>query len=120
MTFAPTYTNTYSAVTFNIVNKSPIPAGGSIQLTFTGYTPSINTSSVSISVTNGSTYINTTVSTSVIGQFLLLPSFFTTAVPASTTLVFNLSFLMSPPTTGSSFSITILTYASTNYQYKID
>lgn len=120
MAFAPAFTNSYSAVTFSIVNKSPIPAGASIQLTFVGYTPSINSSSVSISVTNGSSFINTSASSSVIGQFVLLPSLFTTAVPASTSLVFRLSFLMSPPTTASSFSITILTYASTNFQYKID
>jgi hypothetical protein len=121
MAFAPTYTNSFSVVTFSIVNKNPIPAGGSIQLTFVGYTPSSNTSSMSVSVTTGGTYINTTVVSSVIGAYILLPNFFSNAVPASTTLVFKLSFLLSPPTTASSyFSITILTYASTNYQFKID
>ena len=120
MAFVPTYTNSFSAVTFSIVNKNPIPVGGSIQLTFVGYTISSNTSSLSVSVTNGSIYINTTVVSSVIGAYILLPNFFSTAVPASTTLVFKLSFLLSPPTTASSFSMTILTYASTNYQLKID
>jgi len=120
MAFAPTYTNSFSGVTFSIVNKNPIPAGGSIQLTFVGYTPSSNTSSLMVSVTSGSTYINTMVLSSVIGAYILLPNFFTNTVPASTTLVFKLSFLLSPPTTASSFSMTILTYASTNYQFKID
>lgn len=120
MSFSPTFTNTYSAVTFSLVNKSPIPAGGSLQLTFVGYTPASNGTSLSISVTTGASFINASSISTLIGAYYLLANFFTTAVPSSTTLVFTLSFMLSPPTTGSSFSITMLTYASTNFQYKID
>jgi hypothetical protein len=58
MSFSPSYTNTLSAVTFSIVNKNPIPAGGSLQLTFSGYTPTSNSSSLGISVTAGGSSIN--------------------------------------------------------------
>ena len=60
ISFSPSYTNTLSAATISIVNKSPIPAGGSLQLTFVGYTPTSNTSSLGISVSTGSGSINTT------------------------------------------------------------
>lgn len=121
MTFSPTYANSYSAVTFNIVNKNPIPLGGSLQLTFNGYTPASNSTNLAISASTGAAYINTTAITSSVSTFFGFSNFFKAAVPASTSLSFTLSFFLNPPTTSSTlYNITILTYATTSYQNKID
>ena len=119
MSYSPSYTNSYSAITFNIVNKNAIPSGGSLQLTFNNYTPASNTSNLAITTTN-STFINTSTVTTNTGSYFGFNNFFKDSV-TSASLSFTLSFFLTPPTTSSTFySITILTYSSTSYQNKID
>jgi len=121
MTYSPSYANSYSAVTFSIVNKNPVPTGGSLQLTFNGFTPGSTPTNLAISTTTSAAFINTTALTSSVGVYYAFSNFFKAAVPAATTLNFTLSSFLNPPTTASgNYSITILTYASTSYQNKID
>ena len=120
MSYSPSYTNSYSAVTFNIVSKNDIPSGGSLQLTFNNYTPASNTSNLAITTTN-STFINTSTVTTNTGSYFGFNNFFQSNVTANASLSFTLSFFLTPPTTSSTFySISILTYSSTSYQNKID
>jgi len=121
MTYSPSYANSYSAVTFSIVNTNLVPSGGSLQLTFNGYTPASSPSNLAISVATGAAYINTSTLTTSAGVYFGFNNFFKADLPASTSLKFTLSSFLNPPTTSSSnYSITILTYASTSYQNKID
>ena len=124
MSYSPSYTNSYSTITFNIVNKNSIPPGGSLQLTFNNYTAASSTSNLAINTTD-SNLINTstvtTTSTTTTGSYFGFNNFFKTNVTANTPLSFTLSSFLNPPTTSSTFySITILTYYSTSYQNKID
>ena len=72
MSFSPSYANTASSITFTIVNKHVIPAGGSLQLTFNGYTPT----SSSLAITNASAAINTGVTAVVTGNVFFFSGFF--------------------------------------------
>ena len=117
MSFNPNYTNTLSTVTFTVVNKHKIPSGGSLQLTFNGYTPT----SSSLTISAASASINTGVAAVVTGSVFSFSGFFSSLVPAGSTLTFSIGSIMSPPTTASSlYSITILTSATTSYLNKID
>ena len=122
MAYAPSYANSYSAVTFSLVNSNRIPIGGSLQLTFAGFTPASTPANLAISPSPGAaSYINTSALTSSVGVFYAFSNFFKSEVPASTPLTFTLSSFLNPPTTSTAnYSITVLTYASTSYQNKID
>jgi len=117
MNFSPNYTNSLSSITFTVVNKHQIPSGGSLQLTFNGYTPTTS----SLTISNASVFINSGVTAVVTGSIISFSAFFNTLVPAGTTLTFTIGSITSPPTTSSSlYSITILTSAKANYLNKID
>lgn len=117
MSFSPNYTNTLSNISFTMVNKNSIPSGGSLQLTFNAYTPSYST--LAIYTTSG--YINIASTITPSGSVFFMSGFFSSTVPAGTTLAFSIAFINTPPTIGSSlYSITILTSAKSNFLNKID
>lgn len=113
MSFSPNFTNTLSNITFSIVNKNSIPAGGSLQLTFTGYTPT----SSSLAISSSMPSINTSVIPSFDGSSIFFMSgFFRSSVSAGTTLSFSIAQIRGPPTISSSlYSITILTSAKSTF-----
>lgn len=118
ISFSPNYTNTLSNITFTITNKNAIPAGGSLQLTFTGYTPT----SSSLAIYSTSPSINTAVVPSFDGSSVFFMSgFFQSQINAGTSISFSIASILGPPTISSSlYSITILTSARDSFFYKID
>ena len=120
MTFSPAFTNSLSTITYTIVNKNSIPAGGSLQLTFNGYSPT-NTSSLVVDPLTSSLLINSGATITSSSSVFFFSAFFSTLVAAGTTLTFSVGTITTPPTTSSSlYSITILTSATTSFLNKID
>lgn len=118
MSFSPNYTNTLSNITFTIVNKNSIPAGGSLQLTFSGYTPTAS----SLAIYSSSSSVNTSAVITFDGSSVFfMNGFFRTLIAAGTSLSFSIAQIEGPPTISSSlYSITILTSAKDSFFYKID
>jgi hypothetical protein len=116
LSFAPTYATSASTLSVTLTNKNAILAGGSLQLTFAGYTPTYSSPSVS----SASPYVSSVTPTPS-GNVLFLSAVFTSAVPASTSITISISNVAAPPTTGSGlYSVTLLTSAKSSYLYKID
>jgi hypothetical protein len=102
-----------------MVNKNLIPAGGSLQLTFNGYTPSY--SNITINALTSGAFINVSALSVPSSNVFFFSSFFSSQVAAGTTLTFSISSIMTAPTTSSTaYSITILTSAKSSYLNRID
>lgn len=118
VSFSPNYTNSLATVTLQLTPKNSIPAGGSLQLSVSGYTTGSTLTSVSTNsnaLLNSTTFISTSVPT------YILANFFAATIPAGTALTFSANSLLSPPSTATStYSFTLTTLYTTNYLNSID
>lgn len=119
LSFSPVTTNTQSNLTVTMVNTNSIPSGGSVQLSFIGYTPTYT--SLTFYPLTSSAYMTSSPTITDSGNDLLLSAVFSATVPAGTTLTFMVGSIKTPPTTSTAaFSVTILTSAKNNFINKID
>jgi hypothetical protein len=118
ITFNPSHTSSIAAVTVQLTTKNSIPAGGSLQLSVSGYSTDNTLTSVA---TNSNSMLNGSAFLSYSGQYYIFSSFFATSVGGGTTLTFTANSLLTPPTTAlNTFFYTLSTLYTSSFQNPID
>lgn len=121
ITLTPSYTNFLSTAMIQFTPKNAIPSGGSFLFTVdtvSGYTTSNTVTTVT---TSNNSIISSSPSLSQNSPTYIFSNLFLTGVNGGTFLSFNVSSIMSPPTTAlNTYSFTLTTLYTNSYLNSID